>query len=222
MCADSQHLKIVKFLFIALVIVALLPKAFASPNYLINQIDKIRKIYSHSTESVHNKNAKRTIIYSESGKDGYEIKQWRLADEKNNYIKGAHEVRIFIENRSIVKTRHVIQSLSGDWAYLTEYFYYTNGNIAFIYEANVTYNGYILKEGKKISPDGPFVVEKRSYYSEDGERIRYLKKSFLEKSGKAIPNTQIQDISPVKFGSIPELPFFNLIQSKLKKYNSGK
>ncbi|HLQ26600.1 MAG TPA: hypothetical protein VK138_12075 [Acidiferrobacterales bacterium] len=160
-------------------------------------------------------------LRSEAGKDGYEIKKWHLTDDKQNYETGAYEARVFIVDRNVIKTRVVVQSLSGDWADVIEYYYYENGKLAFIYEGNTTYNGYVIKNNDKVEPDGPFVVEKRSYFSEDGKRVRFLQKAYLKKTGETVPITQIQDINLQKYGAVCSLPFVSLMQDRVKICSKG-
>jgi hypothetical protein len=179
-------------------------------------VSKIREIYVQTSQLVENKKTEVIILRSEAGKDGYDIKKWHLADDKQNYETGAYEARVFIVDRNVLKTRVVIQSLSGDWADVIEYYYYQNGKLAFIFEGNTTYNGYIVKNNKKDEPDGPFVIEKRSYFSEDGKRVRFLEKAYLKKTSEAVPITQIQDINIDKYGAVCSLPFISLIQDKVK------
>lgn len=177
---------------------------------------KIRNIYADANKLIESQKVEIIILYSEAGKDGYDIKNWHLASSKSNYERGADEARIFIANGHIIKTRLVTQSLSGDWAYVVEYYYYQNGDVAFIYEGNTTYNGYIIKNGEKATPDSPFVVEKRSYFSEYGTKVKSLSKAFLRDSGEPVPLSQIQDINPNKYGSVCTLPFIKLIREKIK------
>ena len=180
-------------------------------------VTKIRKIYVRTSQLVEKNKTKVITLYSEAGKDGYDIKKWHLAGDKQNYKIGAYEVLVFILDRKIIKTRVVVQSLSGDWADVIEYYYYQNGEPAFIFEGTTTYNGYIIRNNEKVEPDGPFVLEKRSYFSEDGKRVRFLKKAYLKKTGETVPVTQIQDIKLDEFGSVCSLPFISLIQDKVNE-----
>jgi hypothetical protein len=160
--------------------------------------------------------AEVVTLYSEAGKDGYEIRGWHLAGDRQPYQRGAYEARVFIVDRNVVKTRVVIQSLSGDWANVMEYYYYADGKLAFLFEGNTTYNGYVVKNNEKVEPNGPFVVEKRSYFSQDGKRVRFLQKAYLKESGEAVPVTQIQDIDEEKYGAVCTLPFIRLIENKIR------
>src|SRR5438034_1047027 len=82
-----------------------------------------------------------------------------------------------------------------------------------LFEGNTTYNGYVIKNNVKVEPKGPFVVEKRSYFSEEGKRVRFLQKAYLRETGEAVPITQIQDINEEKYGAVCSLPFISLIEN---------
>jgi len=179
-------------------------------------VNKIREIYARTSQLVEKNKTEVITLHSEAGRDGYDVKKWHLAGDKENYETGAYEVLVFIADRNAIKTRVVVQSLSGDWADVIEYYYYQNGKPAFIFEGTTTYNGYVIKNNEKVEPDGPFVVEKRSYFSEDGKRVRFLKKAYLKKTGKTVPVTQIQDIKLDEYGAVCSLPFISLIQDKVK------
>ncbi len=178
-------------------------------------VRKIRDLYERASELVAKGKTKVITLHSEAGKDGYDIKKWRLAGDKENYEKGAYEARVFIVDQNVVKTRVVIQSLSGDWANVMEYYYYPDGKLAFLFEGNTTYNGYVIRNNDKVEPNGPFVVEKRSYFSEDGKRVRFLQKAYLKETGEAVPITQIQDINEEKYGAVCSLPFISLIENRI-------
>lgn len=177
-------------------------------------IAEIKELFNSAVSRIREKRSQITILYSEAGKDGYDIKSWRLEHDGSQYKRGVHEAHIFKYKNRIIKARIATQSLSGDWAYVTEYFYYPNGDLAFIFEGNVTYNGYVVKNGKKKSPNGPFVVEKRSYFSKQGIRIRYLRKAYIKRTKEKVPLDQIQNIDLEKYGSASSLPFFELIRNK--------
>lgn len=176
----------------------------------------IRKIYARTSQLIEKNKTEVIILNSEAGQDGYEIKRWHLAVDKQNYEAGAYEARVFVLDGDVLKTRVVTQSLSGDWAVVTEYYYYPNGKIAFIFEGNTTYNGYVTKADENGQSQGPFVIEKRSYFSEDGKRIRFLKKAYLKRTGQEVPMDQIQDIDLEKYGPVCLLPFIDLIRDKVK------
>jgi len=186
--------------------------AASSEEEVVNQI---RKIYARTSQLVEKNKTEVITLHSEAGKDGYDIKTWRLVGDKQNYEKGAYEARIFIIDRNVVKTRVVVQSLSGDWANVIEYYYYPDGKLAFLFEGTTTYNGYVIKNNEKVEPNGPFVVEKRSYFSEDGKRVRFLQKAYLKETGAAVPVTQIQDIDEKKYGAVCSLPFISLIEIRI-------
>ncbi len=202
-------------------VVFLLPVISCASSSEEEVISKIREIYSRTSQLVEKNKTEAIALRSEAGKDGYEIKKWHLTDDKQNYETGAYEARVFIVDRNVIKTRVVVQSLSGDWADVIEYYYYENGKLAFIYEGNTTYNGYVIKNNDKVEPDGPFVVEKRSYFSEDGKRVRFLQKAYLKKTGETVPITQIQDINLQKYGAVCSLPFVSLMQDRVKICSKG-
>ncbi len=179
-------------------------------------VRKIRDIYARTYQLVEKKKTEIVIIYSEAGKDGYDVKRWHLAGDKQEYESGAYEVRVFIAEQRVIKTRVVVQSLSGDWADVIEYYYYQNGEPAFIFEGTTTYNGYVMKGNEKAEPDGPFVVEKRSYLSENGKIVKYIKKAYQKQSGKTVPITQIQDVKLAEYGSVCSLPFIGLVNERVK------
>lgn len=179
------------------------------------EIAGIRELYSHVSGLVEARKPQLIELHSEAGADGYDVKRWHLAGEKQPYEHGAFEVMVFVLDREVIKTRIVVDSLSGDWADVVEYYYYRTGRPAFVFEGNTTYNGYVLEGGEKKAPSGPFVVEKRTYLSESGKQIRVLRKAYLRDSGKAVPLAQVQDVTFAVYGSVCSLPFISLIQDRV-------
>ncbi len=113
--------------------------AASSEEEVVNQI---RKIYARTSQLVEKNKTEVITLHSEAGKDGYDIKTWRLVGDKQNYEKGAYEARIFIIDRNVVKTRVVVQSLSGDWANVIEYYYYPDGKrVRFLQKAYLKETG---------------------------------------------------------------------------------
>jgi len=213
--AIARHLRVGVFLGAML---CALP--FASSSELekssTDVVERIREIYAQANLHIEKNRVEPVILRSEAGRDGYEIKRWHLQSETREYEVGAYEVRAFIVDGQVLKTSVELQSLSGDWAYVVEYYYYQNGKVAFIFEGNTTYNGYVVRSGKKVAPEGPFVVEKRSYFSGDGVRVRHLEKAYLKRTREVVPITQIQNIEPVKFGAVCSLPFISLIRERIR------
>jgi hypothetical protein len=182
------------------------------------EIVEIRKIYNDVQKEILSPKTKVIDLVSEAGQDGYVIKDWHLKSDKQEYKKGAYEALVSVSNKRIIKTRIITQSLSGDWAYTIEYYYYENGRVAFIYEGTSTYNGYEIVNNEPTSTGKLFAVEKRSYYSRNGKRIRFLIKAFLRRSEKPIDPGQVQDIKADKeYMSICELPFLSKINARNSK-----
>lgn len=179
------------------------------------EVKNIRALYSRATDLVEAGKTQAVALRSEAGADGYEVKRWHLADDKQPYEPGAYEAIVFVLDRKAVKTRVVVESLSGDWADVVEYYYYPTGGLAFVFEGNTTYNGYVLEGREKKAPSGPFVVEKRTYLSESGKQIRALRKAYLRESGRAVPLSQVQDVNFAGYGSVCSLPFIALIQDRV-------
>jgi len=190
---------------LAIVLLIVMTKSVFATN---PKIVEIRKIYNEAQKEISSHKTVDIGFISEAGRDGYVIKDWHLESDKQDYKKGVYEAHVSVFNKQVVRTRIVMDSLSGDWAYVIEYYYYDDGRVAFIYEGTTSYNGYEIVENKPTSTGKLFAEERRSYYSRDGKRIRLLTKAFLRHSGKPVDPGQVQDIEmDKKYMSICDLPF---------------
>lgn len=178
------------------------------------EIKEIKSLYTRINRIIKEGKVQIILLYADS--DGYDIKKWNKLqnlDEKCLIKKQSiYKAWVYLYQNNIVKTIIHIDSISKDWNNTTEYYYYDNGKVAFIFRHHFTFLANLTDE-KGMDIEGPFIVEERVYFNRKGERIRFLKKAFIKHNKKEVPEEEVQQINPEFYLNVDSLPFINLIKS---------
>lgn len=178
-----------------------------------NQIDHIRQLYQTVNSNIEN--GKANMIYYFTDDDGYSVNTWEVAKSvsERSYSKAPIKAVTYYINKDIIKAVFFFKSLVGDWDYTSEH-YFKSGNVLFIFEKTVTFQGYDEKDDKL---SGPFIFEKRRYYNKKGKEIRYLEKTFHYKTKKEVNPNHVRAMEFKLYRKSNDLPFVDILHEMMNK-----
>ena len=172
-----------------------------------DQVEKIRSLYTDVNKIIERGAAKET--YFQLGSKGWE-KSARTSAKSNSDSDLTESAKVYMINRKLLKTTMLVTSPSGDWVSTSDYYFYENGKTAFIFESYLTYQGYDFDKGEDLPP-GPYIIEKRLYFNENGQEVKSLTKSFIKSSKKEIPIKYLKKNQFDIYSDTKSLPFYNLL-----------
>jgi hypothetical protein len=173
-----------------------------------DEIEIIRDIYSSTNDIVNANKAKTLWFYTAE-------KGWiRAKDEEETDVDEIHDIfetaAVYYYDGRIIKTVITILTPSGDWVGHQEYYFYKDDNTAFIFEELRTFQGYNFDKYEDLPP-GPYVIEKRIYFSKKNQIIRSLEKAFVLSSKKDVPIKYLRQLDFDLYKSVQSLPFSDII-----------
>lgn len=178
-------------------------------------VEQIKNIYAKVNDIIKSNNVERLSLYNEAA-DIDNNTQWETvidARSRDIYNISIATAMVFIYNNKIIKTTMNIRSDSGDWKYYVEYVFHNNGNTAFIFEKLITYQGFDYDSGVSL-PKGPYILEKRYYFNENGRNIQTISKAYNQNNNKPVNINYIKQFDVSLYKSISKLPYYKLIKNK--------
>lgn len=185
---------------------------FYSDIIIADEITDIRHIYNSVNNNIE-KNTYNSYFLCEE-KDNMEYK-WNLylpRSNKNKCDPNGLDAQVYHDQKHIKKVRIIGKSESGDWGVKKDFYYYDNGNLAFIFSEIITLLGYDYDKDI-VLVNIPYVIEKRSYYSKKGNLIKVLTKAYSRPTGKNVPIKYLKVVDIEDYLNVTSLPFYD----KLKK-----
>jgi len=188
-----------------------------------NELDRIRVIYKSTNERINKGRSTVKYLYKERGLQWrqFSVKEynpysgevddeWRKLDslwEHQDYEGHDERAMIFLQANKPIKVIDFVQSLSGDWELMQEYYFYENGTTAFIFERLITFQAY---DEKRDLPPGPYILEKRLYFDSNGIRIKTLRSAFVSSNKEKLEPSTVNDIEVPRYRNFKLFPFFSL------------
>lgn len=174
-------------------------------------VEKIRTLYAKINQLIESGDTiKKDFLLSSKGWKKINRVTNKLAAESGE-MDLQENASVYLYKNKVVKAVITIVTPSGDWVNTTNYYFYENGKTAFIFENHETFQGYDFDKDEELPP-GPYVIEKRFYYSEQGKEIRQLKKAFIKSNKKEIPAKFLRQVDFERYPNVSSLPFSNLLQ----------
>jgi hypothetical protein len=164
------------------------------------EVAAIRALYAEVNEAIAAGHAEETVFVAVG--EEYRARRWRrvaagaklpAADDAYVFVATVHRIGGVVR-----KLRIVTDTPSGDWQNVVEYWFRAGGRPAFRLERHSTFLSALELEG-------PFVVERRSYFSDAGRKIRERERAFVKRTGKDVPVREIQHIDTDVFLSAAEV-----------------
>ncbi|MEI1279633.1 hypothetical protein V6Z05_14990 [Leptospira venezuelensis] len=138
-----------------------------------NEILQIREIYK-SAQEFQKANSDNSIQYvrywNENTKD---LSNWETLDKNSKKEDILSFIRIFKDHENVSSILLEESTPSGDWVHTTEYYFYDNSKIAFVFSNLSTFYGNVR-------------VEKRFYFNESFKIIRELKSIYDLQTNKEL------------------------------------
>jgi len=180
-------------------------------------VTEIRTIYQEINSLIESKAAKLVSVYAADVAGGVGWRAVAGAADQNAFDKSDWRAQVYLHERKIIKAQIESTSESGDWKLTEEYYFYKNDQTAFYFQTLLTFQGYDYEHDRELPP-GPYVVEKRVYFDEDGKELRKLLRAFVRKSGKNIDGKYLAT-GPMRGEIFPKaavLPFYGLIKDMVR------
>lgn len=133
----------------------------------------------------------------------YARDQWRQVRTAAEAATSRHVAEVVRIDGRVRKVVIWIHSQSGDWSNATEYYFYEDRGVAFRFETHLTFNG----TDRHNDTPGPYVVERREYFTSDGQRLRNLIKAYAKETGGAVDPVDISTIEARRYLRVSELRF---------------
>jgi hypothetical protein len=175
-------------------------------------VDEIKLIYQTINTRIVDKRETPISLYVD---DNQGKEEWqRVVTQANQVVFDRSDFRaqVYSHEGKTVKAQIETTSESGDWKLTEEYYFYSNGRVAFYFHSLVTFQAFDYEHDQEL-PEGPYVVEKRFYFNEKGEPIRHLEKAFLQRTKKEVPVKYIRAELPVElYRDVKSLPFYKQIK----------
>ncbi len=183
-------------------------------------ITKIKEVYKHTNDLISKTKVREIMLHtgapdqgpgpSENKKDKwYRVKS---AEDVKAFEESDYKAKAYLLGEQVVKI--VIFAVSEGWNNTVEYYFYHNGNTAFVFERLNTMQGYNTDKQQPLSP-GPYIVERRTYYEPGGKIVRELVKSYFESNKQEVPLKYIRD-TVMTYGNYyltdQSFPFFDLVE----------
>ncbi len=134
--------------------------------------------------------------------------------ERKDFDESDYKARVYVLNGKVVKA--VILIISEGWNDTIEHYFYNDGNVAFVFERLSTLHGYDTEKHVSLPP-GPYIVERRTYFENDGQIGLEKSTSFFESSKQPIPLSYVRT-SVMMYGSYylssQSLPFYSVVPTK--------
>ncbi len=170
-------------------------------------VERDRAIYEEINAAQADGGAVTTKFYNDS--DGMTHGKWhRLPSGTGRAPKSLERMEVSSIAGQVRKVIHQFTSLSGDWVHTDTYYYAADGRLAFCLEEIVTFNGVADFDKEDSGGGGPFIVEARHYFDENGARVRVKRRTFVKSTGKELPlqNVQQQEHDDSLFRHVANLP----------------
>lgn len=164
------------------------------------ELDETRALYKETNRLIRNGEMEKTELVLEPG--GWEKIKGEVIPE-GRILETAD---IFSQGGRIRKVIYYRNTPSGDWRLKTEYYFHESGELAFVFQETVTFQGYDFDNDREL-PEGPYVIEKRKYFNRRGEETRSLVKAFVKSSGEPIPLKYLRQFDVEIYKSVSSLPF---------------
>lgn len=176
---------------------------------LADEIKEIRSLYVNINKLIREGKTQEFLFYLTSS--GWKkIEVIKDLNSRNEVDLNEH-AKVYIYQNKLIKAVIIISTPSGDWQNTAEYYFYENGKTAFIFESHLTFHGYNFEKDENLPP-GPYVIEKRIYFSKDGKKIRSLVKSFVKSTKEEVPIKFLRQIEFEIYPDIKSLPFRSLLK----------
>ena len=166
----------------------------------------------HAVERIRLGRAKASVFFTDG--TGYSERRWKEAKSESARASAEHGyflATVYSLHDAPAKAVFRIGSPSGDWQNTTEYYFYSNGTTAFRFERHVTYLGSADDENNGAQ-SGPYVVEKRTYFDDQGSMVRDGVRAFVESTKRDISPKHVQQIDIESYARVSDLPFARQIK----------
>lgn len=150
------------------------------------EILAIRQLYAAAQERLKAK----TMVKAEYHLDG---DSWQPGKSDVDRGDGVYEATAYRVGDKVSFVKMVIATPSGDWALYPEYYFRTDGSLAFVFSDLRTSHGDVREE-------------RRIYFNQTGVRIRETTSLFDLDSGKPIKTDNYEKRELKLYRSVKELP----------------
>ncbi|HAS54018.1 MAG TPA: hypothetical protein DCS42_07760 [Nitrospiraceae bacterium] len=163
----------------------------AAPSFSGDPLQEIRDIYAAVNKTIEEKKAQVILFYTsdkgwKEAKDP-EQKEFKDIDEMDAFERNY----VYLHDGRIIKVRMALETPSGDWMLVRDYYFYDNGRTAFVFDDLATFQGYVPDHDEI---EGPYVVEKRVYFDAKGKQVKALKKAFVKATGQEISAEHVRQV----------------------------
>ncbi len=185
---------------------------------LADDVKNIRNLYKNIDSLIKEDKSQKALVYLEllEATNGSVWKRVKDSVSKQQFNKSTIKNEVFIYNKKIIKIRQITESKSGDWEDNRELYFRENGRVAFVFQKLITFQAYDPTQEKSFPP-GPYILEKRAYYDQNGDEIKLFVRAYVSSTKKDIPVQSVHQINLKEYKSIQELPFLNLLQSEMDR-----
>lgn len=193
------------FLFVVLLLISSITFA--------DEIKDSKILYENINRITQEKKSNKILCYVEDVKNNV-WKRVKDADSKQKFNQSLIKNEVFIHNKKVIKIVEIIESKSGDWENLREFYFRKNGKVAFVFQKIVTFQAYDYIHQETLPP-GPYILEKRKYYDLNGKEIKALLKAYISTTKNQISPDFVHEIDLDEYKSIQEFPSLQLFRSEV-------
>ena len=191
----------------------------AAPSFSEDTIEEIRGIYAAVNRTIEEKKAQVILFYT-SDKGWKEAKDPGQKEFKDiDEMGGLERNYVYVHDGRIIKVRMALETPSGDWILVRDYYFYDNGRTAFVFDDLSTFQGYVPDHDEI---EGPYVVEKRMYFDKKGKQVKTLKKAFVKATGQEISAGHVQQVGEdvEVIADIRSFAFYRMLRKGLIRGNT--
>jgi hypothetical protein len=165
-------------------------------------VERIRALYAEVNEAIAQGRAERTVYATFPRKAAPVWRRLGAKEQPPPVPDDASREVATVERLAGAVRKVTVQAdtPSGDWTNTTEHYFRPDGTIAFRFERHATFLG-------PGDPEGPYVVERRTYVDEAGRTVRTIVRAFVRASGAEVPLAQVQQIDVDAYRRVADLPF---------------
>lgn len=184
---------------------------FLTPGVVFaDDIDLIRKIYYSTNQAIKDSQyQKKSYCIQDKNVKSIEGSRWVEILSENDEklcLKGMPLAQVFLKKLNVKKVRMTLNTPSGDWSLEKEFYFYDDGDVAFIFYRLATMLGYDFDKDKVLS-DIPYIIERREYFDSSGKKIKTINKAFSQKTGKSVSEKYLKKIDVENYYHVSDLPF---------------
>ena len=158
-------------------------------------IKKIRQQFSKWQPILKDSTVERKIFYHLFTGENFSTEKWTNSYTPSDEIFVGDELQIIDIDSLGTFVLLMSSSPSGDWFIHSENYYWSNGNLFFVFWKMNTYQA-----------SEPSTVERRIYFNESGEEIRSLESVYKLNTKGKIRNPNFMNREVIYWKTISELP----------------